>query len=167
MELNLLPILNFDGKKIRINEEISVSLRPGDTFDICSPVSFDGSARNVGGTIELCGDASVHLRLVCDRCGEEYDLTLCFYVNESFKKADEFSGTDDNPDINELTGTAIDLDEILYTNLFLNLPSKQLCREDCKGLCPICGANLNKTVCGCKSETTDPRFDILDNLLGK
>ena len=88
-------------------------------------------------------------------------------LNERFKKADEFSDVDDNPDISMLEGTSIDLDEIIYTNLFLNLPSKQLCSDDCKGLCPICGGNLNKTDCGCKSDTTDPRFDILDNLLGK
>lgn len=167
MKLNLLPILNFDGKKINIDEKVSVSPRPDDTFDICSPVEFEGSIQNVGGTIELCGDASARLRLTCDRCGEEYDSTLCFSVNESFTKADEFSDVDDNPDILRLTGTTLDLDEIIYTNLFLNLPSKQLCSDNCKGLCPICGTNLNKSDCGCKSETTDPRFDILDSLLGK
>lgn len=167
MKLNLLPILNFDGKKIHIDEKVSVSPRHDDTFEICAPVEFDGTVQNVGGTIELCGTAEARLNLICDRCGEEYETTLRFALNESFKKADEFSDIDDNPDISMLEGTSIDLDEIIYTNLFLNLPSKQLCSDDCKGLCPICGANLNKTDCGCKSDATDPRFDILDNLLGK
>lgn len=167
MKLNLLPILNFDGKKINIDEKVSVSPHNDDTFEICSPVELKGSVQNVGGTIVLRCDAAARLKLTCDRCGDEYDSVLRFSVNEDFKKADEFSKADENPDISSLTGTTIDLGEIIYTNLYLNLPSKQLCDEDCKGLCPICGANLNKTACGCENDTTDPRFDILDNLLGK
>ena len=136
-------------------------------YPISRPVIVEGVVRNRAELLSLELTAYTTLDAVCDRCGKEYETALRFPINESFKKADEFSDVDDNPDISMLEGTSIDLDEIIYTNLFLNLPSKQLCSDDCKGLCPICGGNLNKTDCGCKSDTADPRFDILDNLLGK
>ena len=63
-------------------------------------------------------------------------------------------------------GTEIDLDEILVTNFVLDMETKFLCREDCKGLCPKCGKNLNLGPCGCGKEI-DPRFAVLEQLLDK
>lgn len=165
MELNLLPILNFDGKKMVISENISLSTSKNDAFQITSPVRVDAVAVNAGGTIELTGNATANIRLICDRCAEAFDTVVEFEIDERFKKEDAFSDEDENPDVITLTGTSVDLAEVVYTNLFMNLPSKNLCSEDCKGLCPVCGKNLNNGECGCKTETTDPRFDILDKLL--
>ena len=165
MELNLLPILNFDGKKISVSENISLNLSDKDDFQLNAPIHFDMVASNAGGTIELTGHASADVRLFCDRCTEGYDTVIEFEIDERFKKEDAFSDEDENPDIILLTGTAVDLEEILYTTLFMNLPSKKLCSDSCKGLCPVCGNNLNNGECGCSTETTDPRFDILDKLL--
>lgn len=166
MELNLLPILNFDGKRMQINENVEVAPRPGDTFSLSSPVRFSAVAQNVGGTIEITGTAEAHLKAVCDRCAEEFELPLVFSFEERFKKLDEFSEDDENPDISPLEGTSVDPEEIIYTNMYMNLPSKFLCSDDCKGLCPVCGKNLNTGVCSCETDSTDPRFDILDKLLG-
>lgn len=165
MELNLLPILNFDGKKIDISENLSLSLSKDDNFQLTAPVRFDGAAANVGGTIEITGTASAAVSLICDRCAESFDTTIEFDIDEAFKKEDEFSKDDENPDVSTFEGTTIDLAELVYTNLYINLPSKFLCHEDCKGLCPVCGNNLNHGSCDCSSENTDPRFDILDKLL--
>ncbi len=165
MELNLLPILNFDGRKIDISEDISLTLSDGDNFQLTAPVHFDGTATNVGGTIEIKGRATANAVLVCDRCLESFDSSIEFEIDEAFKKEDEFSGDDENPDISTFVGTTIDLVEIVYANLFMNLPSKFLCRDDCEGLCPVCGKNLNQGDCDCSAENTDPRFDILDKLL--
>lgn len=165
MELNLLPILNFDGKKTEISEDISLAERKNDNFCIIAPVHFDGVAANVGGTIELTGNALAKVSLVCDRCAETYNTDVKFKIDERFRKEDSFSNKDDAADFITFSGTIIDLDEVIYTNLYMNLPSKNLCSDDCKGLCPICGKNLNLGDCGCTTENTDPRFDILDKLL--
>ena len=50
-------------------------------------------------------------------------------------------------------------------DLILSLPFKNLCREDCRGLCPICGKNLNEGLCGCRPQTADPRLEILRQLI--
>lgn len=165
MELNLLPILNFDGKKMDISESISYEAASNDDFQITSPITFDGVASNSGGTIELVGNASATLLFVCDRCCEEFEKNIDFHIDERFKKEDAFTKDDENPDIISFSGTSIDLSEILYTNLYMNIPSKRLCSEDCKGLCHVCGKNLNSGSCDCSGEATDPRFDILDKLL--
>ena len=57
------------------------------------------------------------------------------------------------------------LDELVEEELILNLPSKNLCRKDCRGLCPKCGKNLNEGLCGCRSDTIDPRLEVLRQLM--
>ena len=58
------------------------------------------------------------------------------------------------------------LDEVVVTDLLLALPTKHLCREDCRGLCPHCGKNLNEGECGCRPDV-DPRLAVLEQLLDK
>lgn len=59
----------------------------------------------------------------------------------------------------------IDLGQLIWEVLITALPGAVLCSPDCKGLCPQCGANLNKAPCGCKKESRDPRFDVLKNFM--
>ena len=60
---------------------------------------------------------------------------------------------------------SLDIDQIAEMALLLWLPAKQLCREDCKGLCPICGADRNEVDCGCDTRRVDPRLEGLKKLL--
>jgi uncharacterized protein len=62
------------------------------------------------------------------------------------------------------TGKVIDLDPILREQLLLSLPSYPVCKDDCKGLCPVCGANLNDRECGCDRHVPDPRWAGLKNI---
>lgn len=165
MEINLLPVLNYDGRKMVISEDVEISASPNDNFKFNTPVHFEGYALNIGGTIELKGNATVSISIMCDRCIEFYDENISYDVFERYKKEDNFSDTDSDDDITPLEGSIIDLDDILYMGLILNLPSKSLCSDDCKGLCPVCGTNLNHSDCNCSDDNTDPRFDILDKLL--
>ena len=67
-------------------------------------------------------------------------------------------------DFSTYDGDRIDLDEIVREQILLALPTRQLCAEDCKGLCPSCGANLNEKACGCEQQQTDPRWSALEAL---
>lgn len=164
MEINLLPILNYEGKKIEISDNVEVHESDNDSFKIKAPVYFEGSVLNIGGTIELKGKAKASLSMLCDRCADYYDKDFEFEIEERFKKDDGFSDNEDT-DVTILEGSSIDLSEILYTNMFMEFPSKSLCSDDCAGLCAVCGKNLNHGSCDCESDSTDPRFDILDKLL--
>ena len=64
-------------------------------------------------------------------------------------------------------GNSLDLDELVVSDILLELPTKLLCKEDCKGLCSSCGRNLNEGKCGCEEKTVDPRLEVLRQLLDK
>ena len=59
----------------------------------------------------------------------------------------------------------LDLDELLRSDILLELPYKYLCSEDCKGLCASCGKNLNEGPCGCNLHQVDPRLEVLKKLI--
>lgn len=99
---------------------------------------------------------------VCDRCAEDIQKSYSFDVNrivvshlENEEEDDDYIVVEDN---------VLDLDEFVYQEIQLFLPQKMLCSDDCKGLCPKCGKNLNKEKCGCEKEV-DPRMAALLQLL--
>lgn len=162
MEFNLLPVINADGKKLGFDVEIEFSKEYENGVVFLSPVSVKGEFENIGGSIKLCATANATVRYICDRCCEEFDTDLSFDIDEKLQEEDPKGEIDKNPDVIYFRGNSIELDEIVLENLFLSLPLKRLCSEDCKGLCSKCGANLNLGDCGCDTRTVDPRFDALD-----
>ncbi len=165
MEWNLLPILNCDGKRMPIDVSLELETTETDDFRILGQVTLQGEIVNVGGSLELSAEGCAELERVCDRCAEPFITELHFPVEERMKKVEMGDSQQEDPDILFIEGTSVDLDELAYTGLCLNLPSKSLCNEDCKGICPICGQNRNQQVCSCDDRPTDPRFDVLDQLL--
>ncbi len=165
MELNLLPILNCEGKRLAIDAALQLDLHPEDTFCLLEPIEVKGQLVNIGGSLELDAEGRAKLTLTCDRCAETFEAEIPFQIQERFKKEDNTGEEETNPDITILEGTTIHLEELVYDALVLSMPTKVLCKEDCKGICPICGQNLNQNACDCDDRPTDPRFDILDKLL--
>ena len=122
----------------------------------------EGCVFNEAGILRLTGKLTAEMICVCDRCGEEF---------ESLKEMDLDAtvveeNPEDDPALFVLEGNEIDLDEILSTLFILDMETKFLCKEDCKGLCPTCGKNLNFGPCGCR-KPIDPRFAVLEQLLDK
>ncbi len=70
-----------------------------------------------------------------------------------------------NDDYIETPDFTVELDEVVISDILLDLPQKNLCRSDCKGLCPKCGQNLNSGKCECEGKTVDPRLEILKQLM--
>lgn len=160
MKLDLLPVINADGKVIEIDEKLDFSDKHMQGVIFLSPLHICGTLANIGGTIELNVSASGRVQYECDRCCEDYEDDLNFEISEILKK--ENSDEDTNPDVLYFKGFSADFDEIVLNNAFMNIPSKKLCKDSCRGLCPSCGKNLNFGDCGCDTRPTDPRFDILD-----
>jgi uncharacterized protein len=134
--------------------------------------------------VERSEDASVHvqgrlaasLSVECHRCLEGFSLILDQHLDLFFLPSTPSRDHDDEEDV-ELTdhelvvayydGERLDMGEVLREQLLLALPQKSLCREDCRGRCPSCGANLNRGGCPCPppSEDVDPRLAVLRGLL--
>ncbi len=128
---------------------------------ITRPVQVEGSVTNHAGALVLEGTASSLLDLACDRCGKEFSRKKvvpldCLLATEL---EDE-----ENDEIILLDGNEVDLDEVAGTAFILAMDTKNLCSEDCKGLCAKCGADLNNGPCGCRPEV-DPRLAALAQLL--
>lgn len=127
-----------------------------------SSVHVEGKLKNAGGVILLESVASAKYCTVCDRCGVEMKNSIQFDVCESFVKSN--ADLDSEPDAVVLLGQSFDLKEIVSLFAFSAIPTKHICNEDCKGLCAICGKNLNFESCSCKEDEWNPQFEVLKGL---
>ena len=125
------------------------------------PVTAKGRVRNTAGILELTAQVEADMTVRCDRCAAEFQQRL----TPSFQATLQADALDmDSENVFPLTGDAIDVSDVLETCFILDLDQKFLCREDCKGLCPDCGKNLNDGPCSCKKQI-DPRMAVLGQLL--
>jgi uncharacterized protein len=101
----------------------------------------------------------------CSRCLKEYSQTLKADIRFLLKEEkDQIILESDDRENQVQTGNFFKLDDLVRESLILSIPLKSLCQEDCKGLCPTCGTDLNVTTCECKKEQIDPRWEKLRDL---
>lgn len=163
MTVDLLPIINIEGKSLRVSDKIDFSEKNEIDFRFAEPASVDAVFTVLGGCINLSAKVLCPMEYLCDRCGTAYHDILEFEFEEILKKETPNIDSDDkDSDVIFFIGNTVLMDEIVYKNIFMNLPTKKLCQPYCKGLCPSCGQNLNDGECGCDTRTADPRFDALD-----
>ena len=124
------------------------------------PPLAEGVITNEAGILHLRGTITADMLCVCDRCGQEFESTKETAVDVVLVEGED----EDNPGVFPLQGTEVDTQDVLTTCFILDMETRFLCREDCKGLCARCGRNLNLGPCGCGKEI-DPRFAVLEQLL--
>ncbi len=122
--------------------------------------------------VRLRGLLEVDLRLICDRCLDSYPYALA----ADFQASLEVGAIDDGAAVSDhlcsaevmetvsLAEPVVDVFDLLAQQLFLSLPLKRLCREECRGLCPRCGADLNEGECGCFRSPGSSPFAVLADL---
>ena len=163
MLLDLREIIEVPGKSISFDRDIeSDNLAFDSVSAFISPLHAKGSVSNEAGVLHLRGEASADLLCICDRCGEEFESEKITQLEAVIVDEDDA----DDPKLFVLKDDGIDLDEVVSTCFILDMEMKFLCREDCKGICPGCGIDLNKGTCRCKKQI-DPRFAVLEQLLDK
>lgn len=125
--------------------------------------------------VDITGEFRAKYHPACDRCLERSaeDLVIPIrahltplYENDRQRERENDEGTDlsaikEDLDFSYYEGDRFHLDEFINEQIVLAQPMKHLCSENCKGLCPHCGANLNEGTCQCKEEHTDPRWEAL------
>ena len=166
MLLGLSQIIDRPGASVSFSVSVDLSdLCYGVSYPVSEPVLAEGNVRNTAGVLVMQGSIATTIHGICDRCASEFHRKVEFPIDvvlvtklESEENEDEW--------VFPLEGDSADLDDIVRTVFVLNLDSKLLCKEDCKGLCPKCGKNLNDGPCNCRKEL-DPRFAALKQLLEK
>lgn len=127
-------------------------------------ISYYRSAEDIFFSGKVEGD----LYGFCARCLEEYPLHMtrefAFVLSPQRTFGREVALTRDDLALSFYGGKEIDLSPFIHEQVVLALPTHPLCREECKGLCPRCGTNLNLEQCGCREEWHDPRLAIFATL---
>ena len=141
-----LPDLDYGGREIVLERPLHVA---GEFF-------FNGKE------FQVQGDADTVLASVCARCGTEFPEPYSFHFEERFSR--DGSDEDDEDPVYACEGDMLPLERAVMDNFYLNLPLISVCKPDCKGLCPVCGANRNETECGCLQTETDHPFSVLKDL---
>ena len=162
MWLDLRKILETPGA----SEPFEVTLDPeqlriGAIQGFKRPPEARGEVVNTAGLLNLRGELTAEMTCVCDRCGTVFDRkkVMALAVPLAADVSDEAS-----PEVFAIEGDGVDVSEIAETCFILDMEQKVLCRDDCKGLCPRCGKDLNEGPCGCTA-SGDPRLAVLAQLL--
>ena len=103
----------------------------------------------------------------CSRCLEEVPTRIHFDIDKEFRLENSAINDEEMEDIDYLIGFDLDVDKLIYGEILVNWPMKVLCREDCKGICKVCGMNLNKGNCDCQRTELDPRMAAIQDVFNK
>ena len=151
------------------------SLRPGevdfssDNLRQVEPLDWSGVVERTGSEVRLAGSLTTKLELACVRCLEpirelvEKKFDLLFKPRDSlaFEENAEIKLEEVDTGMAFMTGSQLPLSEVIREQVLLALPMKPLCRPDCRGLCSLCGKNLNENSCDCPRQTINPAFEGL------
>jgi uncharacterized protein len=170
-----LSIKEMEFRKIRFDETFA----PGQ-IDFAGEALSQGSnlhsagvaelLAHSGGEIRIRGQFDVEMTAECDRClgharfplHESFDL---FYrPAEEIAREEEVSIDEGEAEIGFYESDGLELEEVLREQVLLALPMQRVCREDCRGICPVCGRNRNETSCDCREAAADDRWAALRNL---
>ena len=160
--IDLHELILHPGTAMPFRQELSTErLDFPAVLDYTDPPVGEGVIVNNAGALTLSGTIRSAMRCRCDRCAGEFDLHREIPVEAQLAQSLQ---DEEDPDYFLLEGDKLDIDEVLESAFILEMDQQLLCREDCKGLCPRCGADLNDGPCGCKKES-DPRLAVLEQLL--
>ena len=157
MFLELEPVFEREGGELPFAYEFTL-----DDPVMASPVRVTGRAFNKTGVVRLEAEAGYTLKTECARCSGSVERAVRVPVSHVLLTHLENEADDDDLYI-VCDRMHLDLDALVAEDIVLAMPPRWLCRPDCKGLCSICGADLNEGDCGC-SPAADPRWDALKDM---
>ncbi len=126
-------------------------------------VEYSGEVRNHLGVLRLTGTIRAAYLTECARCLEPLEIPMEVKTDTLLTYEEHAAESEDEEYL--LSGEEVEVEEILFPALLLEVEMVYLCRPDCKGLCPVCGADRNKQDCGCEEKQIDPRLAVLGTLL--
>lgn len=148
--------------------------RPEDSgLAFVSPIEYDLTITRSGDNVWVAGPVRATLSLLCDRCLEQFafavesEMNIELLPRSAASTAAEVELQTDEMNLYYFEGEEIDLDPYVFEEVMLNLPIKALCSEACKGICPVCGKNLNLELCHCETAAAGTLAEKLKPFLNK
>lgn len=168
MILDMLPILSGASDELTFDfsftpEKEGLIASVYSDVDFTDPIVVTGRVRNMAGYMVLSAEVKVPYSTVCARCAEPVSSVLEISFEKDIATKDDVS--EDNDDYVIIEDKKLDVLLPVEEQIMLEMPSKTLCKDDCRGLCCKCGKNLNEGDCSCAKHEIDPRLAILKTLL--
>jgi uncharacterized protein len=138
---------------------------------LTAPATVSGKVRLAGNEVFVNGHVEARAKVECDRCLQPVetpintDFALEYITGSEYESSGVAELTEAELSVSVFDGEGIDVDEIVKEQILLAVPTRMLCREDCKGICPECGTDRNTGDCNCATNDTDPRWAALKNLI--
>lgn len=167
MLVNLSDVLTSEGKQVSMQMPLELDCFQSKmgSFAITekSPVSF--TFTNIGKEKAVAeGDVRLVFRTGCDRCLTELSTVLELHFERTVASPEMAAEDDTLDDLSFMEGYHLNVETFVYNEMIENWPAKILCKDDCKGLCPVCGQNLNVRDCGCDTFVPDPRMAVIQDI---
>ena len=168
MLINLSDVLSDQHKTVEETVRLEmeeIRLQSG-TYPIISKEPVHVKVEHMRGKVLLItAETRLSVMIPCDRCLEdvkrEFELNCVKHVDVGLSDAELTEELDES---NFIDGYHLDVDKLLFHEILSSWPTKVLCREDCKGLCNVCGQNLNTGSCNCEDTGLDPRMSVVRDL---
>ena len=147
-----------------VDERVPAAALERDEILSLSPISWSGTIGRLDSGFLMRARLTYEQTLACQRClgsvtePVDEEVELLVLRHEPGADAEERELEEKDLGVLVVRGDELDLQPILFEQLQLNVPMRPLCREECAGLCPTCGADLNQGRCRCANETVDPRW---------
>jgi len=137
-----------------------------DNYPIIEKPEFKLSVRKLSkNKIQINAESFVVLSIPCDRCLKPVETKVSYKVDEIVDFNEGAIEEEAKEEKDYIGGYELDVDKLVFGEILISMPGKTLCTPDCKGLCLICGHNLNESECGCNRESLDPRMSIFTDIL--
>ncbi len=167
MLLNLSDVLTSEGKveSKQIENPLSVFESRMGTYQVLSKEPITFTFTNISNhKARLTGETKLVFAGACDRCLTDTEVTLALSFDRVVTSPEYDNAEEDIDDLSFMEGYQLNVETFMYNEVLENWPAKILCREDCKGVCPVCGQNLNEKECGCDTFVPDPRMAVLKDI---
>ena len=170
MNIDVSMITKSINKELTQQADLSLEVfhsRMGD-FPIISKAPVELRVRNEeNATVFITGMVDIEVIIPCARCLEDVRTPIHFEIDKKLRIEEEGLVDEEMEEPDYLIGFELDVDKLVYAEILVNWPMRVLCHDDCKGICKVCGMNLNKGACSCQRTELDPRMAAIQDIFNK
>ena len=170
MLIDISEIVSCENKEItkEVQLELNSFISKLGEFPITKKAPIDiRIANRENKRLLIQGEVDLTVSSPCSRCLEEVPTDIRFSIDKELELNGSELNDEEMEDTDYLIGLNLDIDKLIYGEILVNWPMKVLCKEDCKGICKVCGKDLNKGDCGCQRTELDPRMAAIQDVFNK
>ena len=146
-------------------EDSSVTLGAADALSFKR--MLESALKEENAAVFVKGRVDIDVMIPCARCLEEVRTPIRFDIDKKLTVREEGLVDEEMEEPDYLIGFELDVDKLVYAEILVNWPMRVLCKDDCKGICKVCGMNLNKGACSCQRTELDPRMAAIQDIFNR